>query len=59
MTMLTNSRQQLELLATALQSQAKRSSSRLLTWSIVNRANLKPGLPFNLSNLAYLAGIYR
>ena len=59
-----------ESLAAALAERARRQARRenqpearqlrdLLTWSIVNRANLKPGLPFNLTSHPYLVDIYR
>jgi hypothetical protein len=66
-------RTELERLAIALAERARRggwarstsaapssaSHQDLLTWSIVNRANLKPGLPFNLLEHPYLKGIYQ
>lgn len=59
---LSRERLKQETLAAALAERARRAAGRkadLLTWSIVNRANLKPGLPFNLLDHHYLAGIYR
>jgi hypothetical protein len=55
-------RLQQENLAAALAERNRRSSAQrtdLLTWSIVHRANLKPGLPFNLTDHPYLTQIYQ
>jgi hypothetical protein len=56
------SRNEREQLALALAERARRAAGRqqdLLTWSIIHRANLKPGLPFNIVSHPYLAGIYQ
>lgn len=60
-TTINRDRLERERLAAALAERARRraGSTDLLTWSIVNRANLKPGLPFDLTSHPYLAGIYR